>query len=86
MVGQRLSVAQIMSWAAKRKTMRVGDRVNSLMGLFGVNMPMCCMERVKRHFGGYSWKSFGKPMITAYSCGIHRCHFQGGKPSPTQVG
>ncbi|KAI5981191.1 heterokaryon incompatibility protein-domain-containing protein [Pisolithus marmoratus] len=40
MVGQRLSVAQIMSWAAERKTTRVEDRAYSLMGLFGVKMPM----------------------------------------------
>ncbi|KAI5986984.1 heterokaryon incompatibility protein-domain-containing protein [Pisolithus orientalis] len=35
-----LSVAQIMSWAAHRKTERAEDRAYSLMGLFGVNMPM----------------------------------------------
>ncbi|KAI6107314.1 heterokaryon incompatibility protein-domain-containing protein [Pisolithus thermaeus] len=40
MVGKRLSVAQIMSWAAERKTTRVEDRAYSLIGLFGVNMPM----------------------------------------------
>ncbi|KAI6022057.1 heterokaryon incompatibility protein-domain-containing protein, partial [Pisolithus marmoratus] len=34
------SVAQIMSWAADRKTTRVEDRAYSLLGLFGVNMPM----------------------------------------------
>ena len=34
------SVAQIMSWAAKRETTRVEDRAYSLLGLFGVNMPM----------------------------------------------
>ncbi|KAI6003185.1 hypothetical protein F5J12DRAFT_164229 [Pisolithus orientalis] len=32
--------AQIMSWAADRKTTRVEDRAYSLLGLFGVNMPM----------------------------------------------
>ncbi|KAI5985001.1 heterokaryon incompatibility protein-domain-containing protein [Pisolithus marmoratus] len=40
LTGKRLSVAQIMSWAAERKTERVEDRAYSLMGLFGVNMPM----------------------------------------------
>lgn len=35
-----LSVAQIMSWAADRKTTRVEDRAYSLLGLFGVHMPM----------------------------------------------
>ncbi|KAI6030062.1 heterokaryon incompatibility protein-domain-containing protein [Pisolithus marmoratus] len=34
------SAAQIMSWAADRKTTRTEDRAYSLMGLFGVHMPM----------------------------------------------
>ncbi|KAI5993801.1 heterokaryon incompatibility protein-domain-containing protein [Pisolithus orientalis] len=42
-----LSVAQIMSWAAGRKTQRVEDRAYSLMGLFGVNMPMLYGEGEK---------------------------------------
>ncbi|KAI5982510.1 heterokaryon incompatibility protein-domain-containing protein [Pisolithus albus] len=37
---KHFSVAQIMSWAAERKTTRVEDRAYSLMGLFGVYMPM----------------------------------------------
>ncbi|KAI5984766.1 heterokaryon incompatibility protein-domain-containing protein [Pisolithus marmoratus] len=40
LTGTRLSVARIISWAANRKTTRVEDRAYSLMGLFGVNMPM----------------------------------------------
>ncbi|KAI6020584.1 heterokaryon incompatibility protein-domain-containing protein [Pisolithus marmoratus] len=40
LAGKRLSVTQIMSWAARRKTTRVEDRAYSLMGLFGVKMPM----------------------------------------------
>ncbi|KAI6147955.1 hypothetical protein BKA82DRAFT_239798 [Pisolithus tinctorius] len=32
-------VAQLMSWAADRKTTRVEDRAYSLLGLFGVDMP-----------------------------------------------
>ncbi|KAI6038918.1 heterokaryon incompatibility protein-domain-containing protein [Pisolithus marmoratus] len=40
LAGKHLSVAQIMSWAAGRVTKRVEDRAYSLMGLFGVNMPM----------------------------------------------
>ncbi|KAI6001702.1 heterokaryon incompatibility protein-domain-containing protein, partial [Pisolithus marmoratus] len=47
MVGQGLSVAQIMSWAAERETKRVEDRAYSLMGLFGVNMPMLYGEGKK---------------------------------------
>ncbi|KAI6043668.1 heterokaryon incompatibility protein-domain-containing protein, partial [Pisolithus marmoratus] len=34
------SAAQIMSWAADRETARVEDRAYSLLGLFGVQMPM----------------------------------------------
>ncbi|KAI6043941.1 heterokaryon incompatibility protein-domain-containing protein [Pisolithus marmoratus] len=34
------SVAQIMSWAADRTTTREEDRAYSLLGLFGVHMPM----------------------------------------------
>ncbi|KAI6158981.1 heterokaryon incompatibility protein-domain-containing protein [Pisolithus thermaeus] len=47
LAGKRLSVAQIMSWAAKRKTTREEDRAYSLMGLFGVNLPMLYGEGKK---------------------------------------
>lgn len=33
-------VAEIMSWAGQRQTTRIEDRAYSLLGLFGVNMPM----------------------------------------------
>ncbi|EJF59918.1 HET-domain-containing protein, partial [Dichomitus squalens LYAD-421 SS1] len=33
------SVAQRLSWAAKRKTTRVEDRAYSLLGIFNINMP-----------------------------------------------
>jgi hypothetical protein len=33
-------VAEIMSWAAGRRTTRIEDRAYSLLGLFGVNMPL----------------------------------------------
>ena len=39
------SVAQRMSWAAKRKTTRVEDRAYSLLGLFNLHMPMIYGER-----------------------------------------
>ena len=45
--GNRPCVAQIMSWAANRTTMRVEDRAYSLMGLLGVNMPMLYGEGAK---------------------------------------
>ncbi|KAI6167415.1 heterokaryon incompatibility protein-domain-containing protein [Pisolithus thermaeus] len=47
LAAERLSVAQIMSWAADRKTTRVEDRAYSLMGLLGVNMPMLYGEGKK---------------------------------------
>ncbi|KAI6156134.1 heterokaryon incompatibility protein-domain-containing protein, partial [Pisolithus thermaeus] len=47
LAGKRLSVARIMSWAARRKTTRVEDRACSLMGLFEVNMPMVYGEGKK---------------------------------------
>ncbi|KAI6101089.1 heterokaryon incompatibility protein-domain-containing protein, partial [Pisolithus croceorrhizus] len=47
LAGKRLSVARIMSWAATRKTARVEDRAYSLMGLFGVHMPMVYGEGKK---------------------------------------
>ncbi|KAI6123443.1 heterokaryon incompatibility protein-domain-containing protein [Pisolithus croceorrhizus] len=40
LAAKRLSVAQIMSWAAHRETTRIEDQTYSLLGLFGVNMPM----------------------------------------------
>ncbi|KAI6038838.1 heterokaryon incompatibility protein-domain-containing protein, partial [Pisolithus marmoratus] len=47
LAAKRLSVAQIMSWAADWRTTRVEDRAYSLMGLFGVNMPMLYGEGKK---------------------------------------
>jgi hypothetical protein len=37
---ERWSVAQKMSWAAKRQTTRIEDRAYSLLGIFSVNMPL----------------------------------------------
>src|SRR5450755_1681993 len=37
---ENFSVAQRMSWAAKRYTTRLEDLAYCLMGLFNVNMPM----------------------------------------------
>jgi hypothetical protein len=34
------SIAQRMSWAAKRRTTKIEDRAYSLMGIFGINMPL----------------------------------------------
>ncbi|RDA83798.1 hypothetical protein CP532_4609 [Ophiocordyceps camponoti-leonardi (nom. inval.)] len=35
-----MSIAQRMSWAAKRETTRVEDRAYCLMGIFNINMPL----------------------------------------------
>ena len=40
LTSERPCVAQIMSWAADRKTTREEDRAYSLLGLLGVHMPM----------------------------------------------
>ena len=45
--GNRPCVAQVMSWAANRKTTRVEDKAYSLMGLLDVNMPMLYGEGKK---------------------------------------
>ena len=45
--GNRPCVAQIMSWAANRKTTRVEDKAYSLMSLLDVNMPMTYGEGKK---------------------------------------
>lgn len=34
------SIAQRMSWASKRRTQRLEDRAYSLMGIFGIHMPL----------------------------------------------
>ena len=39
------SIAQRMSWAAKRKTSRIEDRAYCLLGIFGINMPLIYGER-----------------------------------------
>ncbi len=37
---ESVSVAQRMSWAVKRETRKIEDRAYSLMGIFGINMPL----------------------------------------------
>ncbi|EMC91485.1 hypothetical protein BAUCODRAFT_127382 [Baudoinia panamericana UAMH 10762] len=44
------SIAKRMSWAAERKTTRGEDRAYSLLGLFGVSMPMLYGEGAERAF------------------------------------
>jgi hypothetical protein len=65
-----LSVAKRMSWASKRTTTRVEDIAYSLLGLFGVNMPMLygegerafirLQEEIMKHSDDqslFAWKS-----------------------------
>ncbi len=47
----RTSIAQKMSWAARRKTTRIEDQAYSLMGLFQVNMPLLYGEETKHSAG-----------------------------------
>lgn len=42
-----ISVAQKMSWAAKRQATRIEDLAYSLLGLFGINMPLLYGEEEK---------------------------------------
>lgn len=44
---QRASVAERMSWAARRQTSRLEDRAYSLLGLFDVNLPLIYGEGKK---------------------------------------
>ena len=44
---KNMSVAIRMSWAAQRKTTRIEDQAYSLLGIFGVNMPMLYGERTR---------------------------------------
>ncbi len=44
------SIAQKMSWAARRHTTRVEDEAYSLLGLFGVNMPLLYGEGRRAFF------------------------------------
>ena len=44
---RQCSIAQRMSWAARRRTTRIEDRAYSLLGLFDINMPMLYGEGEK---------------------------------------
>ena len=44
------SIAQRMSWASQRVTTRIEDRAYSLLGIFGVNMPMLYGEGERAFF------------------------------------
>ena len=49
-VSTRASVAQKMSWAAGRRTRKKEDRAYSLLGLFGINMPLLYGEGGSKAF------------------------------------
>jgi len=42
---EAFSIAQRLSWAAKRTTSRIEDRAYSLLGMFGIYMPLIYGER-----------------------------------------
>jgi len=42
---EAFSIAQRLSWAAKRTTSRIEDRAYSLLGMFGIHMPLIYGER-----------------------------------------
>ncbi|KAH8680808.1 heterokaryon incompatibility protein-domain-containing protein [Xylariales sp. PMI_506] len=46
----RYSIAQRMSWAARRETTRIEDQAYCLLGIFDVNMPLLYGERHKAFF------------------------------------
>lgn len=64
------SIAQRMSWAARRRTSRLEDEAYCLMGIFGINMPLLYGEgenafirlqheimRVSNDHSLFAWKS-----------------------------
>ncbi|KAM7207801.1 hypothetical protein V8F20_001843 [Naviculisporaceae sp. PSN 640] len=76
------SISMRMSWAAKRETTRIEDRAYSLMGIFGVNMPLLYGEggqafhRLQREIAGMT----ADPTIFAwgYDLPINLRHVYGG--------
>ncbi|KAM7208555.1 HET domain containing protein, partial [Naviculisporaceae sp. PSN 640] len=46
-IRDQASIAQKMSWAARRETTRIEDRAYCLIGLFGINMPLLYGEGEK---------------------------------------
>jgi len=74
------SIAQRMSWASKRKTGRVEDRAYSLLGIFGINMPMLYGEgeraffrlqqeimKISDDYSIFAWRSNGDNNLLASS-------------------
>lgn len=66
---QKASVAQRMSWAARRETTRLEDKVYYLMELFGVNMPLLYGEGEKLSSGS-NLKYFRLAMMSLYLLGM----------------
>ncbi|KAM3432243.1 hypothetical protein MY4824_006677 [Beauveria thailandica] len=67
------SVAQRMAWAADRTTTRLEDRAYSLLGLFGVNMPMLYGEggaRAFRRLQEEIMKASDDQSLFAWSAGV----------------
>jgi hypothetical protein len=58
---REISIAQRMSWAAKRETTREEDRAYSLFGIFGVNLPTLYGE------GGQAFQRLQEEIIRRYA-------------------
>ncbi|KAF6785392.1 ankyrin repeat-containing protein, partial [Colletotrichum sojae] len=63
----RYSIAQRMSWAAKRKTTRIEDQAYCLLGLFGVNMPLLYGEGEMAFAGSRTNTGFLAPSPSCFS-------------------
>jgi hypothetical protein len=61
MDSQCFSIAKRMSWASRRTTTRLEDVAYSLLGLFGVNMPICIVK-AERHSSDYKKRLSGTRM------------------------
>lgn len=64
------SVAARMAWAANRKTTRIEDRAYSLLGIFGINMPLLYGEgdRAFQRLQEEILRSTGDQSILAWNC------------------
>ncbi len=82
------SVAQRMSWAAKRRTTRIEDEAYSLLGLFGINMPTLygegkkafqrLQEEILKQTGDTTLFAWGEPTLLSNLRGDYPGHAQTG--------
>lgn len=92
----RYSIAQRMSWAAKRQTTRIEDQAYCLLGLFGVNMPLLygegemafvrLQEEIMRRTDDHSifaWLQAGSKTNTGFLAPSPSCFSQSGSVERT---